>query len=157
MIVRDYPSYPQLDEAFYYFALEFEQENQNDRARKLYFGLIQKRPDSKYIPYAYLAFAELFFGEAVQGDAGKWPLARDAYVKVIQYKPPSNMAYGYAWFKLAHVLWRMGEPMQAANAFRRAKESGATFAHDPSASSVVAAATRDLSALHGVCRAIADP
>jgi hypothetical protein len=63
----------------FYLALQYEQGHDYARARKAYFGLIQERPASKYVPYAYLAFGKLFFDEAVQGDASKWPLARDAY------------------------------------------------------------------------------
>ena len=71
LIKTEYPNYPQLDEVLYYLAYEYEQANENDKARQVYFELIQTRPNSKYIPNAYLAFGELFFNEA-QGDPSKW-------------------------------------------------------------------------------------
>ena len=67
LIVNDYPNYPQLDEVLYYLAYEYEQANDLENARKVYYDLIKKAPQSKYIPNAYLAFGELFFNEA-QGD-----------------------------------------------------------------------------------------
>ena len=71
IITTDYPNYPQLDEVLYYLAYEYEQANENDKARTVYGTLIQTRPNSKYIPNAYLAFGELFFNQA-QGDPSKW-------------------------------------------------------------------------------------
>ena len=85
-ITTDFPNYPQLDEVLYYLAYEYEQGNNNDMARKTYFTLIQSRPNSKYIPNAYLAFGELFFNEA-QGDPSKWGVAQQAYQKVIGFPP----------------------------------------------------------------------
>jgi len=83
LIRNEYPNYPQLDEVLYYLAYEYEQANDYNNARKVYYELIQKRPDSKYIPNAYLAFGELFFNEA-QGDPSKWDLAAQAYTEAIK-------------------------------------------------------------------------
>ena len=155
-ITTDFPNYPQLDEVLYYLAYEYEQGNQNDLARSTYFKLIQTRPSSKYIPSAYLAFADLFFNEGLY-DPSRWSVAQQAYQKVIGYPPPDNSAYGYAWFKLAHVLWREGEPSKAASAFERARRWGITFPNAPSASDVLTAATADLASLHANCPQLGGP
>ena len=155
-LVTDYPDYPQLDEVLYYLAYEYEQANDLARARQRYFELIQKRPTSKYVPNAYLAFAELFFNEG-RTDPAKWNLAQQAYEKVVSFPPPQNHVYGYAWFKLAHVMWWTGEPVQAASAFQRARSWGVSFTQEPGASPVLAAASSDLSQLHRVCPAIPGP
>src|SRR5262249_27721813 len=108
LIKNEYPDYPQLDEVLYYLAFEYEQASDYKNARTVYYELIQKRPNSKYIPNAYLAFGELFFNEA-QGDPSKWDLSEKAYIEVMKYPAPANKVYGYAWYKLAYVYWNKGQ------------------------------------------------
>jgi len=142
-ITTDFPNYPQLDEVLYYLAYEYEQGNQNDLARSTYFKLIQTRPNSKYIPNAYLAFGELFFNEA-QGDPSKWGVAQEAYKKVIGFPPPDNKVYGYAWYKLAYVLWNSGDFAGALTAFKRTIDYGTTFVQVPGAGKLADSARRDI-------------
>jgi tetratricopeptide (TPR) repeat protein len=143
IIINEYANYPQLDEVLYYLAYEYEQANENDKARKAYFNLISKRPDSKYIPNAYLAFGELFFNEA-QGDPSQWENAKQAYVKVIGYPPPNNKVYGYAWYKLAYVFWNNGEFDKALNAFKKTIDYGVTFSQLPNAVKLAESARKDI-------------
>ena len=143
VIDNEYPNYPQLDEVLYYLAYEYEQANDNANARRVYYELIQKRPNSKYIPNAYLAFGELFFNEA-QGDPSKWSFARDAYVKVIGYPPPNNKVYGYAWYKLAYVFWNNGEFDKALNSFKKVIDYGVTYSQLPNASKLADSARKDI-------------
>ena len=143
IIDTEYPNYPQLDEVLYYLAYEYEQANDNANARRVYYELIQKRPNSKYIPNAYLAFGELFFNEA-QGDPSKWGFARDAYVKVIGYPPPNNKVYGYAWYKLAYVFWNNGELDKALNSFKKVIDFGTTYAQLPNAAKLADSARKDI-------------
>jgi hypothetical protein len=98
---------------------------------------------------------ELFFDEASSGDPSKWPLAKQAYMKVVSFPPPANTVYGYAWFKLAHALWRSGEPAVAASSFQKASEWATAFPQDPSAPTLMAAAKTDHSALERACPPLA--
>ena len=143
LIKTEYPNYPQLDEVLYYLAYEYEQANDNDHARKIYYQLIQTRPNSKYIPNAYLAFGELFFNEA-QGDPSKWDTAAQAYAQVIKYPPPDNKVYGYAWYKLAYVFWNEGDFPKALNAFKKTIDYGVTYAQLPNAAKLADSARRDI-------------
>ena len=143
LVVNDYPNYPALDEVLYYLAYEYEQASDLKNARSVYYDLIKKRPDSKYIPNAYLAFGELFFNEA-QGDPSKWALAGQAYSEVIKYPPPNNKVYGYAWYKLAYVFWNTGELDKALNAFKKTIEFGVAFAQLPGAAKLADSARRDV-------------
>ena len=143
LIKNEYPNYPQLDEVLYYLAYEYEQAQDFTTARKIYYELIQKRPDSKYIPNAYLAFGELFFNEA-QGDPSKWDTAAKAYVEVIKYPPPNNKVYGYAWYKLAYVFWNTGDFDKALNAFKKTIDYGTQFSQLPNASKLADSARRDI-------------
>ncbi len=141
-----YPGYAQGDEALYYLGYEYERANDSSRARKTYFELIQKRPDSKYIPNAYLAFGELFYKEA-SSDASKWPVAREAYAKVITYPPPANTVYAYAWYKLAHVFMNLGERDSAREAFQKTVDYAVAHPELSNAARLEEMARRNLVAL----------
>lgn len=142
-IVNEYPNYGALDEVLYYLAYEYEQASDLKNARSVYYDLIKKRPDSKYIPNAYLAFGELFFNEAA-GDPSKWDLAAQAYSEVIKYPPPNNKVFGYAWYKLAYVYWNKGELDKALNAFKKTIEFGVVHTQLPGAAKLADSARRDV-------------
>lgn len=149
MMKDQYPSYSKLDEVLYYLAYEYEQAKDYQNARKVYFELIEKSPNSPYIPNAYLAFGELFFGEA-QGDPSKWDLAAAAYREVIKYPPPKNKAYGYARYKLGYVHWNKGEYAEALNEFKAVIEFGDKYNDLPNAKQLAKSARRDLIPVYAV-------
>src|SRR5262249_42879917 len=90
-------------------------------------------PTSPFVPAAYLAFGDMFFDEAMTGDASRYAFATSAYEKVVQFPPPGNVLYGYAQYKLAHVQARLREYARSLAAFRKALEFAATFAQLPEA------------------------
>jgi TolA-binding protein len=143
LIKNQYPNYGQLDEVLYYLAYEYEQANDNANARKVYYELIQKKPDSKYIPNAYLAFGELFFNEAM-GDPSKWETAEKAYIEVIKFPPEKSKVYGYAWYKLAYVFWNKGEFDKALNSFKKCIDYGVAYSQHPNATKLAETARRDI-------------
>ncbi len=143
IIVKEYPNYGQLDEVLYYLAYEYEQANDLKNARAVYYDLIKKAPQSKYIPNAYLAFGELFFNEA-QGDPSKWDLAAQAYTEVTKYPPPQNKVYGYAWYKLGYVFWNKGELDKALNAFKKTIDFGVAYPQLPGATKLADSARKDV-------------
>jgi len=143
LIRRQYASYNKLDEVLYYLAYEYEQAEDLTNARKVYYELIQKTPNSKYIPSAYLAFGELFFGEA-QADNSKFELAKQAYTEVIKYPPPDNKMYGYAHYKLAYVNWNQEDFPRALTHFKKTIEFGEQYPSLPNAGPLANAARKDL-------------
>lgn len=144
MLKNEYPKYPQLDEVLYYLAFEYEQASDFKTARAVYYELINSRPDSKYVPNAYLAFGELFFNEA-QGDPSKWEYAEQAYRKVIDLKPPpENRVYGYAYYKLAYCYWNEQQFEKAMTAFKKTIEFGVAFTQLPGATKIAEAARNDI-------------
>jgi tetratricopeptide (TPR) repeat protein len=149
---NDYPDYSKIDEVLYYLAYEHEQGGNLKDARSVYFELIQKSPKSPFIPYAYLAFGELFFQEA-QGDPSKWDLAAAAYKEVIKYPPPTNKQFGYARYKLGYVYWNKGEYAQALNEFKKVIEYGEQFTDVPNAAQLAKAARRDMIPIYAVAGA----
>ena len=143
LMKRQYPSYKQLDEVLYYLAYEYEQAEDLVNARKVYYELIQKTPNSKYIPSAYLAFGELFFGEA-QSDPAKFELAKQAYLEVIKYPPPDNKMFGYAHYKLAYVHWNQEDFPRALTHFKKTIEFAAQYPTMPNAGPLANAARKDV-------------
>jgi TolA-binding protein len=143
LVKNDYPSYADLDAVLYYLAFEYEQGKDNDNARKNYYELIQKRPDSRFVPNAYLAFGELFFEEA-QGDPSKWPLAAQAYQKVISFPPPGNKLYGYAHYKLGYVFWNQGDFAHAMSELKKVVDFGVAYSGLPGTDKLAENARRDI-------------
>ncbi|HWO11795.1 MAG TPA: tetratricopeptide repeat protein, partial [Polyangiaceae bacterium] len=146
---KDYPDYSKIDEILYYLAYEYEQAKDLERARNVYLELIEKTPNSPYVPNAYLAFGELFFVEAM-GDPSKWALAESAYKEVIKYKPPQNKVYGYALYKLGYVYWNSGDYAQAIQQYKNVIEYGDKFADLPSAKLIQKSARRDILPVYAV-------
>jgi hypothetical protein len=149
---NDYPDYSKIDEVLYYLAYEHEQGGNLKDARSVYFELIQKAPKSPFIPYAYLAFGELFFQES-QGDPSKWDLAAAAYKEVVKYPPPTNKQFGYARYKLGYVFWNKGEYANALNEFKKVIEYGEQFTDVPNATQLAKAARRDMVPVYAVAGA----
>jgi tetratricopeptide (TPR) repeat protein len=96
------PQHPAIDEAYYYLALEYELSGDLTAARKGYFTLIQRSPQSKLIPLAYYAFAEMFFAEGAS-DPSKYDLAEQAYRQVLKYPAPQNAVFTEAKDRLDEI------------------------------------------------------
>lgn len=141
-LLNESPPYGQLDEVLYDLALEYERASDLRNARSTYYDLVKKRPESKYIPNAYLAFGEMFFDEA-QHDASKLDLAVQAYTEVLKYPAPQNKVYGYAWFKLGLTFRAKGETDKSANAFKKAIAFTESFPQAPGASRLAEAARKE--------------
>lgn len=146
---EDYPNYSKIDEVLYYLAFEYEQKQDLENARQVYLELIEKAPQSSYIPNAYLAFGELFFADAM-GDPSKWALAAQAYKEVVKYKPPQNKVYGYAQYKLGYVYWNSGDYPRAIQQFKRVIEYGDDFSELPNAKLLQKSARNDLIPVYAV-------
>ena len=96
-----------MDEVLFHLAHEHEQDREPAEARKVYREIIKSWPLSRYLPHAYLAFAEMYFDEGVR-DPPKLALAEKAYLEVLRFPPPDNTVAGYAHYKLAYVHFNRG-------------------------------------------------
>ena len=67
----------------------------HDDARRTYHMLLQRFPQSPYVPHAYLAFAEHFFAER------EWEPAAQFYERARLPADPTNHARAYALYRLA--------------------------------------------------------
>ncbi len=98
-LVQDHPDYRRMDEVLFSLAFGLEEMRQHDRARQVYHRLIKGFPQSRFVPHAYLSFAEFYFNE---GDMGA---ARQFYNKVTEFPPERNPVYGYALYKTAWAAY----------------------------------------------------
>jgi hypothetical protein len=91
-------------EAKYRLAIDAECRNDLAMTRKLQFEIVQSAPNSRLVPYAYLAFGELFL-HAADGDAVRLPLAEQAFKKVVEW--PASPISPLARKRLDEVRLRM--------------------------------------------------
>jgi len=139
----DHPSWPRLDEVLYQRGSEHLALGARARARQDWFELVQKFPQSKLVPRAYLGFADLFFEES-GGDPSKFELAKQAYQEVLKYPPPDNAVWGYAQYKLGWVHYNLGSFEAALAAFMKTVEFGQRHAALPGAAKLATEAAKDV-------------
>jgi tetratricopeptide (TPR) repeat protein len=135
-------SYEQ-DAVLFRFGCERELAGDRAEARRAFLELIQKSPSSKLVPYAYLAFADLFFEEAAS-DPTKWELARQAYSKVMTFPPRENPAYAFAVHRRGLVMAETGDHAHALADQKNAIATTLTYPNLPSAAETAEAARRAL-------------
>ena len=97
-LVRDHPNFKRMDEVLFSLAFALQELDQFDKARSVYRRLIKDYPNSRFVPNAYLSFAEYYFNDEVDMDA-----AAKFYRKVLEFPPKRNSVYGYALYKIAWV------------------------------------------------------
>ena len=110
-IVSAFPNWPRIDEVHYELGLENELAGDLTHARLSYYRLIRDTPQSRFVPYAYYAFGEMFYAEA-KTDPSKWDFAQQAYVETMKF-PKSPIAHE-ATCRMVEVLTAKGETQKAA-------------------------------------------
>ncbi len=83
-IIREHPTYSDLDAVLYYDGIEHEVSGDVVGAYVLYRELVQRMPTSVYAPYAYFGAGEVLFTEAV-AEPMKFREAIDCYSEAIEY------------------------------------------------------------------------
>jgi len=100
-LVQDHPNFKRMDEVLFALGFALDEMRQKDKAREVYYKLIKSYPESKFVPNAYLSFAEHYFAE------GDMPAASKFYGKVTEFPPEKNAVYGYALYKQAWCLYNL--------------------------------------------------
>ncbi len=111
-----YPRYERLDEVLFRLAAELSAAKKDDQAREFLLRLIKDYPRSRYVPDAYLAFAELDF------DRGEVDGALRFYEKVEEF--PSSHVYPYAVYKDGWCRMNLGDHKAALATFVRVIQMG---------------------------------
>jgi tetratricopeptide (TPR) repeat protein len=104
-----FKNYARMDEALFYYAYTLQGAKRVDLARRVYHQLIQNYPNSKFIPFAYLSFADYFFETNNLAQAEKF------YDKVLEF--PSSPVYAYALYKKGWVYLNLDRPQDALETF----------------------------------------
>jgi len=100
-----FKNYPRMDEALFYYAYTLTQAKYEDEARTVYLRLIKDYPNSRYIPDAYLSFAEFYFKNNKLTEAEKF------YDKVLQF--PKSSVYIYALYMKGWVYYNQARPQDS--------------------------------------------
>lgn len=117
-LVQDHPNIKRMDEVLFALAFSLDEMKQSDKARDVYYRLIKNFPESKFVPNAYLSFAEHYFAQGDMQAANKF------YGKVTEFPPERNAVYGYALYKQAWVLYNLEEYKQSLGKFVEVIEHG---------------------------------
>jgi tetratricopeptide (TPR) repeat protein len=104
-----YPKYNRMDEVLFRLAYLLQSIKKEDQAREFFRRLIKDYPQSKYVPNAYLSFAELYFQKGEMEDAGKF------YEKVTQFT--NSSVFGFALYKKGWVEINLGNFKNALEIF----------------------------------------
>ena len=111
ILVNDHPDFPQMDRVLFSLAFGLEELRQQDRAREVYHRLIKGYPQSRFIPNAYLSFAEFYFNEGEMGASLRF------YDRVTDFPPERNPVYGYALYKSAWAHYNQENFQDSLRAF----------------------------------------
>ncbi len=104
-----YPKYNRMDEVLFRLAYLLQMIKKEDQAREFFHKLIKDFPNSKYVPNAYLSFAEFYFQKGEMENAGKF------YEKVQQF--PQSSVFGFALYKQGWVQINLGNFKSALEIF----------------------------------------
>ena len=104
-----YPKYDRMDEVLFRLAALLTTVKKDDQAREYFHRLIKDHPTSKYIPDAYLVFAEHAF------ETGEMEAALKFYEKVEQF--PKSSVYPYAAYKKGWCHVNLGDYRTALETF----------------------------------------
>jgi tetratricopeptide (TPR) repeat protein len=104
-----FKKYDRMDEVLFKLAYLLQSIKKEEQAREFFLRLIKEYPNSKYVPDAYLSFAEFYF------DKGEMEAALKFYEKVENY--PKSPVYGYAFYKKGWCYINLGQFKQALQIF----------------------------------------
>ena len=104
-------NYSRMGRALFHFAYMLQGVKRFKEARKVFHRLIQDHPSSKYIPEAYLAFADYFFEQNSMANAEQY------YNKVLKFR--NAPIYTYALYKKGWVFLNLKNYSGAMSVFSK--------------------------------------
>ena len=110
IVETKFPDSPKLDEVLYYLGFHLTLVGRESEGYQKYVKLVQKRPNSTYIPDALVNIGEFFFNQ------NEFDTAFAFYDKVITGFPSSSV-YGFAIYKKAWCQFNMGDYEEALDNF----------------------------------------
>ena len=137
-LVETAPNYEHMDQALFYLGFALQDAQRHDEALRVYRTMIQRFPNSPYVPNAYLSFAEHFF------DTGEMENARQFYERVLAIQDENNQVYGYALYKMAWVLYNLNDYEGSLQKFFEVINYGREHPQAPSVRSLLSNARMEL-------------
>lgn len=110
-LIDDWPEYRLLDGAYYLLAYCNLQMGETKLARDQFAELIVERPDSEFVPEAWIRIGEYHF------DRNELELARGAYEEAMKF--PDSKFFDKALYKLAWTHYRQDNFDEAIKQFKR--------------------------------------
>jgi TolA-binding protein len=150
-LVTDHPRYQRMDEVLFYLAFAYQDSNDMTNARRVYLTLIQRFPQSRFIPNAYLSFAEFFFEQGAMAEA------RQFYDRVISINTPENTIRGYAMYKQAWVLYNLQEFDESLQQFFNVIEYARQHPDNPAVAPLIRSARTELVSAYGSVYGVSRP
>ena len=117
-LVSEWPDYRLLDGAYYLLAYCNDQMGNARKARDLFAELIVKRPQSEFVPEAWIRIGEYHFDRSDNPEEIK--LARQAYEQAMKYE--ESRFFDKALYKLAWADYRLDNFEKAIEEFKRLVE-----------------------------------
>ncbi|MGZ4807836.1 MAG: tetratricopeptide repeat protein [Thermoanaerobaculia bacterium] len=151
VLVTDHPRYQRMDEVLFYLAFAYQDSHDQANARRVYLTLIQRFPQSRFIPNAYLSFAEFFF------EQGAMEEARQFYQRVIDINTPENTVYGYALYKMAWVYFNLSDFDNSLQTFFRVVDYARQHQDNPSVAPLLRSARTELVGAYGAVYGVSRP
>jgi tetratricopeptide (TPR) repeat protein len=150
-LVTDHPNFNRMDAVLFYLAFAYQEGRNMDRARQVYLLLIQRFPQSQYVPNAYLSFAEFFFE---QGDMDS---AAQFYSQVIGINTPENNVRGYAMYKMAWVEFNRQHFEQSLQQFFNVIDLGRSQPDNPGIQPLLRSSRTELVSAYGNVYGVSRP
>jgi len=115
-ILDNHRDFDRLDLVLYMKAFAMREAGLDTVALELYRQILERFPNSRFVPDAHMALAEERFA------AADFAGALERYDRVVAYR--DSDFYGLALFKGAWCLWRMNRRTEAATRFRQVLDLG---------------------------------
>ncbi|WP_338865126.1 tetratricopeptide repeat protein [Myxococcus stipitatus] len=114
-IVQEHPKFERTDEVLFFLGQYLMEEGQDRKALVAFKRLVEKHPQSKFIPDAYLAFGEYYFNNS-KGKRPELEKALVAYKKAAEF--PESQVYAFALYKQGWCHYNLGDYEAAKDRFK---------------------------------------
>ncbi len=117
-LIEEWPEYRLLDGAYYLLAYCHQEMGRVEKARDLFAELIVKRPNSEFVPEAWIRIGEYHFDYSDSPEEIR--LAQEAYQQAMKYE--DSKFFDKALYKLAWTHYRLDNFDNAIDRFKQLVE-----------------------------------
>ncbi|WNG28472.1 tetratricopeptide repeat protein [Cystobacter fuscus] len=114
-IVQNYPDFERSDEVLFFLGTNLMEDGQDRKALVAFKRLIEKFPQSKYMPDTYFAFGEYYFNNS-KGKRPDLERALAAYKKAAEYT--ESQVYAFALYKQGWCHFNLADYQNAKDKWK---------------------------------------